>query len=289
MTSPQKFLQGRAIGGKRIFPERSRSFFRSSYPEGTHRLEHNLVDHPLLELDALALLGEALPPASLEYDRDDLPAGADGEPERNSLTIGETIRNIETARSWAVLKNIEQIGPFAGLLEELLDELRPIIEARTGEILRPQGYICLSSPGAVMPYRCDPWHNIRLQLRGHKRMTVFPPGDPRFASGQPHETLSPDGGLEHDCDRGLGFDLHPGDAIYLPVMAPHHVRNGDDVSISLSITWHSEWSLAEADARAFNGLLRKIGLHPAPPRRWPATNGGKAAAMRIVRRFRPLA
>ena len=67
-------------------------------------------------------------------------------------------------------------------------------------------------------------------------------------------------------------------------MAPHHVKNGPVPSISLSITWRSEWSFAEADARAFNSLLRQWGLAPRPPGRWPARNRGKAIAWRLARR-----
>ncbi|KLE36012.1 cupin-like domain-containing protein [Aurantiacibacter luteus] len=285
-----KNLRGRALGARRAFPERSRSFFSSSYPEGTHKLEHNLVGHPLLELDALALLGEALPPESVEYNRGDLPIGVDGKPEGNGLTIGETIRNIATSNSWAVLKNIEQNRPFEGLLHELIGELAPIIEARTGKILRPQGFIFISSPDAVTPYHFDPEHNILLQLRGHKVMTVFPPGDPRFAPDAVHETYHTGGGRELTWDEafmrhGVRFTLYPTDAIYVPVMAPHFVQNGKEVSVSLSITWRSEWSFAEADARAFNKVLRRWGLQPKPPQRWPASNQAKAMAMRVVRRL----
>ena len=66
----------------------ARSDFDSSYPEGPHKLEHDLVANPLLELDALAMLGEVLPPESVEYNRGDLPIGVDGKPAGNGLTIG---------------------------------------------------------------------------------------------------------------------------------------------------------------------------------------------------------
>jgi hypothetical protein len=69
-------------------------------------------------------------------------------------------------------------------------------------------------------------------------------------------------------------------------MAPHHVRNGPEVSISLSITWRSDWSFAEADARAFNSVLRKVGVRPKAPGRFPAQNSAKALAWRVVRKLR---
>ena len=284
-------LDRRSVGGMQVFPERSRAFFDSSYPEGAHRLEHNLDNHPLLELDLLALLGESLPAASVEYNRGDVPVGVDGKPAGNGLSIGDTIRNIEGSNSWAVLKNVEQKKPYAELLVELLDELRPVIEARTGKMLTPQGYVFISSPNAVTPYHFDPEHNILLQTRGEKTMTIFPAGDRRFASDRAHEAYHTGGARELKWDDrfdrfGLKFALTPGDAVYVPVMSPHYVRNGEKVSVSLSITWRSEWSYAESDARALNAMLRGMGMKPKAPGRWPASNRGKATAWRALRRLR---
>ena len=219
-----------------------------------------------------------------------MPIGVDGKPAGNGLTIGETIRGIETSNSWAVLKNIEQNPVYAALLAELLGELESEIVGKTGRMMKTQGFVFVSSPNAVTPYHFDPEHNILLQLVGEKAMTVFPAGDPRFAPDRVHETYHTGGGRElswrDELDGGgRVFALTPGDALYVPVMAPHHVRNGPRPSISLSITWRSEWSFAEADARAFNGLLRKLGLDPRPPGRWPARNTAKAIAWRLARRI----
>ena len=54
-------------------------------------------------------------------------------------------------------------------------------------MLKPQGFIFVSSPNAVTPYHFDPEHNILLQLRGTKVMTQFPAGDTRFAPDETHE------------------------------------------------------------------------------------------------------
>ena len=61
------------------------------------------------------------------------------------------------------------------------------------------------------------------------------------------------------------FALEPGEAVYVPVKAPHWVKNGPEVSISFSITWRSEWSFREEYARRMNALLRKAGLSPPRP------------------------
>lgn len=273
-----------------VFPPASRSAFAAAYPETPHKLVHALDRHPLLAIDALAKLGEALPAASVEYNRGDLPIGVSGKPAGNGLTIGETIRGIDITQSWAVLKNVEQTPAYAELLAALLDELRPAIHPRTGTPLKPQAFVFVSSPDAVTPYHFDPEHNLLLQLRGTKVLTQFPAGDARFAPDTVHETYHTGGGRElvwrdDFGSGGTAFALAPGEAVYVPVMAPHHVRNGSEVSISLSITWRSQWSFAEADARAFNGVLRRIGLRPRAPRRWPASNHAKALAWRALARI----
>lgn len=273
-----------------IFDTAARRNFAAGYPEVPHVLKHRLSHHPLLTLDALAVLAGELPQRSIEYNRGDLPIGVDGKPGSTGLSIEETIRHIATSNSWAVLKNIEQVPAYNALLLSLLGELRGEIEARTGALLRPQGFVFISSPNAVTPYHFDPEHNILLQLTGSKVMTQFPAGDSFYAPDEVHESYHAGGAREltwQDAmtDGGQDFCLRPGEAVYVPVMAPHFVRNGPGSSISLSITWRSDWSFAEAEARGFNRFLRKVGITPTPPGRWPASNFGKSLAFRILRKL----
>lgn len=276
--------------GAPVFGPAARQQFAAAYPELPHTLRHNLADHHLLKLDSLAALAGKLPANEIEYNRGDLPIGIDAKPGETGLTIEETIRHIATSNSWAVLKHIERVPEYRALLMALLEEIRPEIEAKTGKMLRPQGFIFISSPNAVTPYHFDPEHNILLQLVGSKTMIQFPAGNPTYAPDEIHETYHSGGGREltwHDglASGGRDYPLGPGDAVFVPVMAPHYVRVGPESSISLSITWRSEWSFAEADARCFNRLLRKAGIRPTAPGRWPATNRGKALAFRAWRRM----
>ena len=158
-------------------------------------------------------------------------------------------------------------------------------------MMKIQGFVFITSPGGVTPYHFDPEHNILLQIRGTKVMTQFPAGDARFAPDEVHETYHTGGGRElvwRDELRsgGTEFPLSPGEALFVPVMAPHFVVTGPDSSVSLSITWRSEWSFAEADARAFNSVLRRIGMKPASTGRWPHGNQVKALGWRLIRKLR---
>jgi hypothetical protein len=275
-------ISGKGTFQHHVFGDESRRQFDSCYPEQAGLLDHNMFSHELLTLDALARLGTSLPEKSIEYNPGDLPVGIKPEDvPGNVMTIGDTIRKIDQSASWAVLKNIEQMPEYEALLNSLLSEIRPI--------LKPQGYIFVSSPDAVTPYHFDPEHNILLQLRGEKWMTTFPAGNAHYAADEIHEGYHLGGHRnlvwQDDFEaEGTRHHLTPGKAIFVPVMAPHFVKVGPEPSISLSITWRSDWSFEEADARAFNGWLRKWGLTPKPPGHFPARNKAKALAWRVLRK-----
>jgi oxalate decarboxylase/phosphoglucose isomerase-like protein (cupin superfamily) len=264
----------------------------AAYPENIVTLTHSRADHPLLSLTALVELAAALPEASVEYNPGALPIGiAPEDVPAPRLSVVETIRSIEENGSWMVLKRIEQHPDYAALLAETLAEIEPMVRAKTGAMLGMEGFVFISSPGAVTPFHLDPEHNILLQIRGSKVMTVFDVRDEVIVSPQAHEAFHL--GKQHRnlvwqddySTRGTAHSLTPGDAIYVPVKSPHWVQNGADVSISLSVTWRSEWSYEEADARAMNHFLRGLSLTPASPKRWPHSNKPKSLAYRALRKL----
>ncbi len=263
------------------------------YPAEPAKLNHGLLGHPLLTLDALADLAAALPAHEIEYNPGKLPIGiAPEDVPASELTAVETIRNIAKAGSWVALKRIEQVPAYRELLHAILAELRGVVEPRTGAMMQLEGFIFITSPGSVTPFHFDPEHNILLQIMGAKTMTLFPVEDEVMFSAPVHEEYHL--GLHHRnlpwqddfAQKGRSITIRPGEAIHVPVKAPHWVKNGDEPSVSLSITWRSDWSYAEADARAFNHVLRKFGLSPASPGAFPAQNRGKALAWRAMRKLK---
>jgi hypothetical protein len=137
----------------------------------------------------------------------------------------------------------------------------------------------------------DPEHNILLQLKGTKTMTVFPAGDEQLTPGPAHEAFHR--GAHRNLPwrddfaaKGAAFELVPGKAVYVPVKAPHWVRNGPETSLSLSITWQSEWAYREQYAHAMNAMLRRFGLKPALPGRFPRQNHAKSFAWRTIDKVR---
>jgi hypothetical protein len=270
------------------------SAFAALYPEHPGKLHHQFTGHPMFELEALIALAARMRPVDVEYNRGNLPVGVDPDADiLNGLSIADTIRGIEENGSWMVLKFIEQDPEYRALLDTALDELMPVVGTVTGEMLKREGFIFISSPKAVTPFHFDPEHNILMQLRGTKAMTVFPADDEAIVAGIEHERFHLGGHRnlpwhEDNTAKGRVFDLSAGDAIYVPVKAPHWVQNGPTVSISLSITWRSEWSYMEADARGLNALLRGIGVTADAPKRFPHRNFAKSIGYRAIRKFRSL-
>ena len=291
MTAPHSAASFAHASPLPCFDSAARSTIAAAYPNDPATFAHNLREHPLLTLDALATLGEALPVSAIEYNRADIDIGTlpDDAP-TNGLGIGDTIRTIAQNRSWAVLKNVEQMPAYAALIADLLGELDDTVAQRTGPMLTLQGYVFISSPGSMTPYHFDPEHNILLQLQGSKAMHVWPAADPRFAPQPEHERYHAGGhrGLPWSDDfDGAEFiaDLTPGRAVLMPVMAPHYVKNGPEPSISLSITWRSEWSYRESEAHGANRWLRARGLSPKAPPRWPNHARVKTLAWRAARKL----
>jgi len=261
------------------FDSEARARFAAAYPDHHVPLTHALVDHPLLSLPALAQLAERMPADSAEYNRGDLPLGIRPEdtPD-NGLSLGDTIRTIETNGSWAVLKNVERDPAYGALLETALQDLKPVVEASTGPMLHREAFIFITSPASITPFHMDPEHNILLQIRSDKIMTVFPTHDEETVPAEKSEAFSHGGHRnliweERFMARGMATHLAPGDAIYVPVKAPHFVKNGDGISVSFSITWRSVRSVAESELHSLNARLRaknlpRITVSRAPEKQW---------------------
>ena len=274
-----------------VFSEDARTAFAAAYPDRATKLGHGLAGHALLTLEALAGLAERMPADRVEYNLGKLPLGVRPEDTpSNGLTLGETIRTIESNGSWAVLKNVERDADYGALLDRALAELAPIVERETGPMLHREAFIFLSSPGSVTPFHMDPEHNILLQIRGEKTMTVFPAGDEELVPAVQSEAFHAGGHRNLDWrdafrDRGMAVTLLPGDAIHVPVKAPHFVENGPAVSVSLSVTWRSDRSVAEGELHSLNGLLRRRRL---PVGRFGAraeAQGMRRIAYRIMRKL----
>jgi hypothetical protein len=269
---------------REVFGKEAVTAFREAYPGRALHLTHGLAGHPLLELSALADLAGRLRPEDLEHNAaTDLPLGiAYEDTPSNGLSVHDTIANIASCGSWVLLKQVQQDPAYRDLLHAVLAELRPEIEPVTGEMLKLVAFIFISSPKAVTPLHFDPEYNILFQIRGTKTMTIFPAEDAEIVTQEFRERYYNGGSRnlpwqEEWSRRGRDIHISPGEGIYVPILAPHWVRTHGEVSVSLSLTWRSEWS--------FHSRLRRWGLNPRAPRFFPRENIAKSLAQRALARL----
>ncbi|MEX0645342.1 MAG: cupin-like domain-containing protein [Parvularculaceae bacterium] len=271
------------------------SALKRAYPNQPARLRHVFVDHPLFEIERLAALAQTLPPECIEWNAGDLPIGHDPRTTpANKLSPVETIRRIHECGAWIVLKNVERDPEYRAALNECLGEFAPVASRSTGRMHRKVGFIFLSSPGAVTPLHLDPEHNVLMQIKGMKKIHIFPtdkgiiPAEHHesYHAGKAHRNLRhfP----EYDA-HAQAFDLGPGDAVFVPLKAPHWVKNGDRPSISFSVTWRSRASDNERRLRLANHAIRKLGGSPPEPGRAPARDSAKILAHQVVSKLRAAA
>lgn len=250
---------------------------------------HRLSDHPLFALERLVELCGRLPVESVEYNAGDLPVSQDPSlTPRNGLSPEETIRRISECRSWLVLKNVEQDSAYAEILNACLDEMQVHVDRVAPGMRQREGFIFVSSPGSVTPYHIDPENNFLLQVRGSKKVHMFDPADrvvlpeekiEAFFTGA-HRNLQMD---ERHLDRGQWFDLQPGSGLHFPVVAPHWVQNGPEVSVSFSITFQTDDSSRRQSLHRLNAWLRRRGWKPSDVGSRPWADSLKFAAVRAGR------
>jgi hypothetical protein len=259
--------------------------FASAFARRPCPVRHHLVDHPLLTLEGIAELADALPETAVERHRAKLPLVMPGGAPSLGGRPSDTVRSIETNDCWMVLWNVEQDPQWHRLLDDCLDEVAAHVGNRDGGMMQREGFLFLSAPGAVTPAHFDPEHNLLLQIRGTKEMNVgrFPdPADQRRELDRYH-----DGGHRNlsavPADAEM-FVLSPGRGVYVDPFAPHWVQNRDAVSISLSITFRTRRSEAAERAHGLNARLRRLGLHPRPAGEDPRIDRAKAALVHGVHR-----
>ena len=217
--------------------------FAAYFDKKPFHVRHALADHPLFSLPRLMELARCLPEAFVEYNGGNLPVGArPQDTPRTGLSAEETVRRIAECGSWMVLKRVEQDPDYGALLDRCLDDVAAQAGAAVPRMLRREGFIFLSSPGAVTPFHLDPEHNFLLQVRGSKTVSMWDRDDrfvlpdaelEKFYSAFVHRNLP-----WRDVFQTTAWvvPLVPGQGLHFPVAVPHWVQNGPEVSISFSLS-----------------------------------------------------
>ncbi|OGA84577.1 MAG: transcriptional regulator [Burkholderiales bacterium RIFCSPHIGHO2_01_FULL_63_240] len=243
------------------------------------KFHHKLMGHPALSLENLSRVLPTLPGQQVMYSKGLLDVDADFEstfrkkPKDRSLE--EVIESIRTTDAYIMVRSPEVDPSFADLYRALCGDVSTLMKQRgVGEMpVGAQLYLFIASPNSVTPFHIDRYSTFLMQFRGSKTVTVAHPWDDRVVSQQDREayvirqnTKLPWTSLIDQLS--TAFEFSPGEALHIPFVAGHHVRNGpEDVSISMSIIFNTDESIRWRDALSFNHVLRKqlgrLGMQPA--------------------------
>jgi hypothetical protein len=215
-----------------------------------------------------------------------------GVPEGKSLV--DVLAHIGGSNSLIMLKRVQEYEEYRAFLNTCMDELGALCNVDLKRSYRdPVMTILITSPGRVTPYHIDGEANFLLQIQGSKTVHIFNGDDSevlteieleKFWSGE--DTKAPKY-REHLEAKAWRFEISTGTGVSNPVIFPHWVENGPDVSISLSINFKRVVDAA-ADAHRVNHALRKMGLHPRRPGSSPALDGIKSSGYRAARSLKRL-
>lgn len=234
------------------------------------RLRHRLAALPVFADDELARLIEAVPEATKTI----ATMAAEGHDSRTwthldhtGLTGAELLEAVKGGRIWIHLSGVNEVDPrFARILERAYAELEAAVPGFRP--FRQRIGLLVSSPKARVFYHADKPGQALWQIRGRKRVWVYPAAEP-FLMPADLETVVR-GLTEEDIpfetwfdEHAEVYDLEPGDMLHWPLNGPHRVSNHDCLNVSLtSEHWTAE--IRRHYAMNFgNGILRReLGWRP---------------------------
>ena len=271
------------------------TLFRENYNRQPFVLEHQLSQHPLLQLSQLTEVAQLFAvehPGRLYYTIGNLnlKGGWDYVTKR-AVPPTEAIEQIRTKDTWLILKGVQILPEYGQLLDQILEEIHAVSGKEWRESTSTRNVsVIITSPNQITPYHMDADCNYLLQIAGTKTLHVFNGADrnvvtagelERFYSGQINAAEY----REASQPGAWHFELRPGSGVHIPVTFPHWVQNRDNVSISISVNFQFV-DRTVPDIYRINHRLRRLGLHPRLPGQSSISDGAKKAVSRTLRALR---
>lgn len=234
-------------------------------------VRHRLSDHHLLQPEQLIELSKRLEERGrvrthASSATADTPFNQAPAIHPNSSSAADTLRRIRDAKAWLSLLNVQTDTIYRQLVDQVLDSVRPLVEAKDPHMSYRGGWIFVTSPNTVTPFHIDKEHNFILQIQGRKTIYVWEPDDEVVVSQIARDRFH----ARHDRDlivwkeeyrkRAHRFEVGPGDGAYMPSTAPHLVEVGDEPSITMSFTYYTDSTRRQSMLHYARGHLAARGI-----------------------------
>jgi hypothetical protein len=265
--------------------------FERHYPTEAFPFEHRLAFNYHMLIETLCDVMPRLRPETIEWRN----SGDSKDGDFNLVRTGadgalQHIRELDDKPGWLMLSGLHELPEYKTFFHKIVEEFVPDQNQREPLLATLRGFVFISGPRTVTPLHFDPEYNLFFQLRGEKRFTYLPPTPPYLTDqAQEHYYRTGKNMLDWSDEfdaAATHMELGVGDGLYLPFGSPHWVTVLSlKRTLSLSLTWSTDWAMENAHVHGFNGTLRRFGLRPKSPTNWPDRNPYKAFAGRALGRL----
>jgi len=265
ITEPRKIMREKTTGN--IIANWKQEYAGKFGNEILH-LDHTLHRSELFSDERLAALIEKA--GRGDYHVNTRCAGPDGKKRRREGEFGDLsgmkiLDAVKNGDIWINLRAPQKADPAYG---DLLSEMYHEFEARVPGLatFKHATTILISSPNVYVPYHCDVPGQMLWQIRGKKRVWVYPAKSPfltqnaieKLILGELHET---DMAYDEAFDEAATvIDLKPGKMLHWPLNYPHRVENHDCLNVSVTTEHYTDTIRSSYAVNYANGLLRKAGV-----------------------------
>jgi|HubBroStandDraft_6_1064221.scaffolds.fasta_scaffold366380_1 hypothetical protein len=244
------------------------------------RFDHALADHAALKLDSLSEIILSLPRDQVFASRADLKIDTDFDrahvDHAIDRTLEATLKDMATTNAYVMVRQPDshpRLKPVLDLFQtELREHIRsstkgapPGVRAAIGEHFHdPMLYLFISSPNSVTPFHVDRYSTLLLQLQGEKEVMIWDRYDRKTVTEEELESLFGRPYLNNPSYKGahtrepLVNHLVRGQGVHIPFTAPHWVKNGSAVSVSISFICQTGAARRQANAYHFNFHARRL-------------------------------
>ena len=218
------------------------------------------------------------------------PGRTPGERSRDGDVSGvagrDVIDAIAKGRLWINMRNVAQVDArYDALIARIFADIEQHVPGFT-TMSRTIG-ILVSSPHSQTHYHADLPGQSLFQIRGRKRLYLYPPSEPFISREQIEKiTVSRKEFIRYEPwfdEYAQVLELEPGDMIHWPLNAPHRVDNHDSLNVSMTMEFFTPAVRRQHIVNRANGIMRIMNVAP----RSSTTQGldffAKAAFQRALR------
>lgn len=251
------------------------SLAASSFDRSPFKFSHGLMARDELKFDSIREVVLSLPADRVFFSRADLKIDANFDrahkDHATGLTLERTLADMATTNSYVMVRQPDSHPRLKPVLELLMTELHDFVQQVHGakhsasELFHdPMLYLFISSPNSVTPFHVDRYSTLLFQLQGEKDVMIWDRYDRETVTAEELEYLF---GLPHiknpaykgkDTRAPEAVHLTKGEGVHIPFTSPHWVKNGPEVSVSVSFIFQTPPSVQQGNAHRFNYHMRRM-------------------------------